>query len=140
MSSRQRSIRIPQALERSIEREMRHRRERDWSKVAVSLLEEAVRAARVPGITFVQNRAERRAALVYSGLEVWEVIATWKEAEESTEALRRAYPELSDHQLRAALAYYRMFPEEIDERLAREAYWSPERVAEELPFTRSLPE
>ncbi len=28
------------------------------------------------------------------------------------------------------------YPEEIDERLAREAYWTPERGAEEMPFTR----
>jgi len=44
--------------------------------------------------------------------------------------------EVSENQLRAALAYYRAYPEEIDERLAREACWTPDRVATELPFTR----
>jgi uncharacterized protein (DUF433 family) len=138
MASVQRSIRVPEGLERDISREIQHRGERDWSKGAISLMEEAVRAARVPGIVFVQRREGRRAAVAFSGLEVWEVVATWKEGREEWAKIEEAYPELSEGQLRAALAYYRAYPEEIDERLAREAYWTPERVAEELPFTRRM--
>lgn len=41
-------------------------------------------------IVFVENRG-RRAAIAGSGLEVWEVIATWKEGGESWEVLREAY-------------------------------------------------
>ena len=109
---------------------------RDWSKGAISLMEEAVRSSRVPGIVFVQRGNERRAAVAFSGMEVWELIATWKEAGEKWKELITAYPELSENQLRAAVAYYRAYPEEIHERLAREAYWTPERVADEMPFTR----
>lgn len=136
MASVQHSIRVPESLDRDISREIRHRGERDWSKGAISLLDEAVRSARVPGIVFVQRRDGRRAAVAFSGLEVWEIVATWKEGEGSWEALADAYPELSPSQLRAAIAYYRAYGEEVDERLAREAYWTAERVAEELPFTR----
>jgi uncharacterized protein (DUF433 family) len=136
--SAQHSLRIPEKLDREISREIEFRGERDWSKGAISLMEEALRASRVPGIVFVQRRDGRRPAIAFSGLEVWEIIATWKEAEESWQGLMDAYPELSENQLRAAVAYYRAYPDEIDERLAREAYWTPERVAEELPFTRSL--
>jgi hypothetical protein len=32
----------------------------------------------------------------------------------------------------------RAYPDEIDERLRREAEWTPEHVAEELPFTRRM--
>lgn len=135
MGSIPHSLRIPDRLDRDIRREIRHRGERDWSKGAISLLEEGVRAARVPGVVFVQRRDGRRAAVAFSGLEVWEIIATWK-AGESWRALVDAYPELSETQLRAAVAYYRAYPEEIDERLEREAYWTPERVDEELPFSR----
>lgn len=138
MSSVQHSIRVPERLDRDISREIRHRGERDWSKGAISLLEEAVRAARVPGVVFVQRRDGRRAAVAFSGLEVWEIVASWKEGGESWQVLAEAYPELSGSQLRAALAYYQAYPDEIDERLEREAYWTPERVAEELPFTRSV--
>lgn len=136
MPSIQHSLRVPEALDEEIGREIRFRGEADWSKGAISLLEEAVRASRVPGILFVQRRDGRRPAIAFSGLEVWEVIATWKEAEERWDTLVEAYPELTEHQLRAAVSYYLAYPEEIDERLAREAYWTPERVADELPFTR----
>jgi uncharacterized protein (DUF433 family) len=138
MASVQHSIRIPEQLDGEIQREIRHRGERDWSKGAISLLEEAVRAARIPGIVFVQRRDGRRAAVAFSGLEVWEIIATWKEGKEDWKALVEAYPELSEAQLRAAVAYYRTYPEEIEERLEREAYWTAERVAEELPFSRPV--
>jgi uncharacterized protein (DUF433 family) len=138
MSSVQHSIRVPKQLDQDISREIQHRGERDWSKGAISLLEEAVRASRVPGIVFVQRRDGRRPAVAFTGLEVWEIVASWKEGGENWEALIEAYPELSESQLRAAIAYYRAYPEEIEERLEREAYWTPERVAEELPFTRRL--
>jgi len=138
MPSAQHSLRIPEDLDREIRREMEFRGERDWSKSAISLMEEAVRASRVPGVVFVQRRDGRRPAIAFSGLEVWEIIATWKEADESWPELVEAYPELSENQLRTAVAYYRAYPEEIDRRLEREEYWTPERVAEELPFTRTM--
>lgn len=138
MPSVQHSLRVPEQLDREISREIRFRGERDWSKGAISLMEEAIRASRVPGVVFIQRRDGRRAAIAFSGLEVWEIIATWKETEESWPGLIEAYPELSENQLRAAVAYYQAYPEEIDERLARESYWTPERVAEELPFTRPV--
>lgn len=138
MPSVQHSLRVPEALDREISREMRFRGEQDWSKGAISLLEEAVRASRVPGILFVQRRDGRRPAVAFSGLEVWEIVATWKEGGESWQRLVEAYPELSESQLRAGVAYYQAYPEEIDERLEREAYWTAERVAEELPFTRRM--
>jgi len=138
MPSRQHSLRVPEMLDREIRKEIEFRGERDWSKGAISLMEEAVRASRVPGVVFVQRRDGRRPAIAFSGLEVWEIIATWKEAEESWEELTAAYPELTAAQLRAAVAYYQAYPGEIDERLEHEAYWTPERVAEELPFTRRM--
>jgi uncharacterized protein (DUF433 family) len=136
MASVQHSLRIPEPLDREISREIRFRGEKDWSKGVISLMEEAVRASRVPGIVFVQRRDGRRPAIAFSGLEVWEIIATWKEAGENWALLVEAYPELSENQVRAAVAYYQAYPEEIDDRLAREAEWTPQRVAEELPFTR----
>jgi uncharacterized protein (DUF433 family) len=71
-----------------------------------------------------------------SGLEVWEIAATWKEGGEDWSTLVEAYPDLDDEQLRAALAYYRSHPAEVDARLRREAAWTPERVWDFLPFSR----
>lgn len=138
MASRQHSLRVPDELDREIRREIEFRGEPDWSKGAISLIEEAVRASRVPGVVFVQRRDGRRPAIAFSGLEVWEIIATWREADGSWAELNEAYPELTETQLRAALAYYEAYPDEVDERIAREAHWTPERVAEELPFTRRM--
>ena len=138
MASKQHSLRVPDELDDEIRREIEFRGEREWSRGAISLMEEALRASRVPGIVFVQRRDGRRAVIAFSGLEVWEIIATWKEADESWDRLVEAYPELSEAQLRGAVAYYKAYPDEIDERLGREAYWTPGRVAEELPFTRRM--
>lgn len=87
-------------------------------------------------VVFAEGGEGRRAVLASCGLEVWEVIATWKEGGESWDVLRGAYPELSESLLRAALSYYADHPREIDERLALEAGWTPERLYAETPFTR----
>lgn len=133
------SLRVPESLEQQIERELSRRGQREWSAGVLELLDEAIRMTRAPGVVFVDGRGGRRAAVAHSGLEVWEIVATWREGGESWETLREAYAELSESQLRSALTYYRLFPEEIDERLVREAEWTPERVAAEMPFTRPMP-
>ena len=87
-------------------------------------------------IVMMESRTGPRSALAGSGVEIWEIVATWKEGGECWETLVGAYPELSPRQLRAALDHYGRTPGEIDERLSLEAAWTPERVAAELPFSR----
>jgi uncharacterized protein (DUF433 family) len=89
---------------------------------------------RAPGVVFLTGPAGRRAVLAGTGLDVWEVVSTWRDAGESFDALRESYSWLTEPQLRAALGYYRLFPKEIEDRLRREAAWTPERVRRELPF------
>lgn len=125
---------IPEDLEREISRESTHRAT-SWSALATELLDEALRMRRVPGVAFADGPAGRRAVVAGTGLDIWEVVASWKASAEDFRKLRRNYPWLSEAQLRAALAYYEVYPEEIDARLAQEAKWTPERVARELPFT-----
>jgi uncharacterized protein (DUF433 family) len=91
---------------------------------------------RAPGVVFVDGPAGRRAAVAGSGLDVWEIVATWRAAAEDFDQLRQSYPWLTEPQLRAALAYYELYPQEIDARLQREAEWTPERVASALPYAR----
>ena len=135
MASKAKGIRIPDELDRAISRESEVRG-KSWSATTTELLEEGIRMRRVPGIGFVDGPAGRRAVVAGTGLDVWEVVATWKEGGGGQEALRRSYPWLTEAQLRAALAYYETYPSEIDARLEREAQWTPERVRREFPFSR----
>jgi uncharacterized protein (DUF433 family) len=130
------SIRVPEALEHEIKRELERRGIREWSTGVLQLIDEAIRISRAPGIVFVDAWDGRRAALAFSGLEIWEIIAFWKARNENWEVFRPEFEEFTEAQLRAALNYYALYPKEIDERLAKEEYWTPERVAAEFPFTR----
>lgn len=130
------SIRVPEALENEIKREIARRSIREWSTGVLQLVDEAIRMSRAPGIVFVDAWDGRRAALAFSGLEIWEIIRFWKWRGENWEVFRKEFEELTEAQLRACLNYYALYPKEIDERLAEEEYWTPERVAAEFPFTR----
>jgi uncharacterized protein (DUF433 family) len=131
-----RGIRVPGELQEQIEREMERRGVTEWSTMVVELLEESVRMRRAPGVVFVDGATGRRPVVAGSGLEVWEVIATWKEAGRNYERLRAAYDWLTEPQLRGALSYYELYEGEVEAHLAREAQLTQERVQRELPFTK----
>jgi uncharacterized protein (DUF433 family) len=131
-----RGIRLPEALQAEIEQEMERRGVREWSTLVVELLEEAVRARRAPGIVFVDGATGRRPVVAGSGLEVWEVVATWEEVGRNYDRLRTSYESLTEPQLRAALSYYELYPDEVKARLARESELTAEGVAADLPYTR----
>lgn len=135
MATKVKGVRISDELDREISQESADR-DRTWSALAAELLDEAIRMRRAPGIGFVDGPTGRRAVVAGTGLDVWEVIATWKACGGGFAKLRKSYPWLTEPQLRAPLAYYELYPGEIDARLEREARWTPERVARELPFAR----
>lgn len=133
--SKAKGIRISDELDQAIARESKARG-KSWSALTAELLEEAIRMRRAPGILFADGPTGRRAVVAGTGLDVWEVIATWRTVERNEGLLRQSYPWLSGLQLRAALAYYELYPEEIDARLDIEASWTPEALRRELPFAR----
>lgn len=132
-----RGIRVPSDLQEQIEAEMERRGVGEWSTMVVELLEEAMRTRRAPGIVFVDGATGRRPVVAGSGLEVWEVIGTWKEVGRNYERLRAAYEWLTEPQLRAALSYYELYEGEVERQLEREARLTEEVVQEELPFTKA---
>ncbi len=75
------------------------------------LAEEALRMRRFPGMVFRGPENRRRASVVGTGMDVWEV-SMLHEAE-GRETLLEAHP-ITERQLDIALAYYREYPEEID--------------------------
>lgn len=135
MPARARGLRLPEELQKEIEHEMALRGA-TFSEVASSLLREAVRMRRVPGIVFMDGPVGRRASIAGTGLDVWEVISTFKSVGEDRERLKASYEWLSDRQLSAALAYYDLYPREIDARMEEEARWTPERLYGEFPFVQ----
>lgn len=133
MSAKPRGIRLGSALEREIEEEA-HLRGQSFSAVSAELLKEAVRMRRAPGIIFTDGPAGRRATIAGTGLDVWEVIGRYKHLEGDTAKTREEFSWLTDLQFRAALSYYKLYPDEIDARLVREEQWTPEKVYERYPF------
>lgn len=78
--------------------------------------EETARSRRFPGIGFRGDDARRRAWVIGSGLDVWEV-AQMLEDFGSVDALLRESG-LSERHVRIAVAYREAFADEIDEAIA----------------------
>ena len=135
MPAIQKSIRIQEANYKEITR-MAAESGKDFSIVTNELLEEAVKMKRCPGIVFADGVTGRRARIAGTGIEVWEVVSDYKNMNESFDELREAYHWLSEIQLRAALAYYKLYPEEINTRIERNERLTPETIAERYPFLK----
>jgi len=88
--------------------------------LAERYVEEGLRMDEHPGIGFADGPAGRRAVVLGSGLDVWEVIATVQQPGGSVDTAAR-YLELPVSRVRAAVRYYAAFPEEVDDLLDRQA-------------------
>ena len=135
MGAVQKSLRIPQGTFEEIERIARETG-RDFSSIAKDLLAEAIKMRRCPGIVFVDGVSGRRARIAGTGLEVWEVMSTYRNFDQDSGRLQKAYHWLTEQQLRAAIGYYAVYREEIDELIKLNESWSRETVNERFPFLK----
>lgn len=133
MASIQKCIRLPEATVREIELAASNAG-KDFSSVARDLLVEAVKMKNCPGIIFADGPAGRRARVSGTGIDVWEIVATFREASENYTELQNMYHWLSEPQLRSALSYYALYPEEIDARVMRNKDLTLEKVSKRFPF------
>lgn len=133
MSSIQKSLRLPEEVVREIE-SLTSSTGKDFSGLARDLLIEAVKLRRCPGITFADGPTGRRARIAGTGIEVWELISTFKGLEEDYKKLKNAYHWLSEQQIRAALSYYALYTKEIDERISANEEMTEDRVLKRFPF------
>lgn len=78
----------------------------------------------------------RRAHVLETGLEVFEIVRTWQRVGKDWERLTAAYHWLTFDQLRAALDFYKENPALVDARLARELEARVEDVWERNPKSR----
>jgi uncharacterized protein (DUF433 family) len=126
------SVRFTRSTDRTIAAEARRTR-RSKSAVVEALAEEAARTRRFAGIGFRGEDARRRPWVIGSGLDVWEVVQML----EDYGSLERlvADTQLTERQVRLALAYRDDYPEEIAEAIV-ENRRSAEEWHELYPFVR----
>lgn len=133
MTTVQKSIRLPEEAVKEIEA-LASGTGKDFSGTARDLLVEAVKMRRCPGITFSDGPTGRRAKIAGTGIDVWEFIATFKGLGENYDKLKKAYHWLSDQQIRSALSYYALYPDEIDETITRNEDITEAQVIKRYPF------
>jgi hypothetical protein len=85
---------------------------RSRSALVEELAEEAAKMRLFPGISY--RGRPRRAWVIGSGLDVWELVDLLRSYEGDAEQLRGNHPLVSDRHLRLARAYAERFPEEIE--------------------------
>ena len=133
MPTVQKSLRLSEGIVREIN-ELAKTEKKDFTAVTNELLEEAVKAHRCPGIIFSEGVSGRRARIAGTGIEVWEVIASYRSVGESLKRLKQIYSWLAEQQLRAALGYYSYYAAEIDSFIEENEGWTPERIKDKYPF------
>ncbi len=113
-----------------------HRSGRPRSVVVEELAEEAAKTRLHPGIAF--RGRPRRAWVIGSGLDVWEIVDLLRSYGGRDDELLDDHPLLSERALRTARSYAERFPEEIEPLLA-ENHRPLEELRELYPFLHSLP-
>ena len=78
--------------------------------------EEAARTRRFPGIAFRGDDARRRAWVIGSGLDVWEVVQMVEEFGSADKLV--AETQLTSPQVRLALAYRQAYPAEVEQAIS----------------------
>jgi hypothetical protein len=129
------SVRFTLPTDRMVQDEARRTR-RSKSAIVEALTDEAVRMRRFAGIGFRGGDAARRPWVIGSGLDIWEIIQML----EDFGSIGRLVDEtqLTERQVRLAVAYRDSYPEEIAEATAQNR-----RTAEEwhelYPFVELSP-
>ena len=118
------SIRLSNATNQLVAAEARRTR-RSKSAVVSAFTEETARTRRFPGIGFRGDDAARRAWVIGSGLDVWEILHMAEDFGSVERLLAETH--LTERQVRLALGYRDAYPEEIANAIA-----DNRRSAEEL--------
>jgi uncharacterized protein (DUF433 family) len=103
---------------------------RSKGAIVEALADEALRMRLFPGIGFMGRDWDRRAWVMGTGLDVWQVIDIYKDVG-SVERMVEGWS-INERQIQLALDYYKMFPEEVDAAIA-ENRRPIEQLEEEYP-------
>jgi hypothetical protein len=124
------SMRLSTQMERLVDREAK-RTGRSKGAIVEALADEALRMRLFPGIAFRGVDWERRAWVIGTALDVWQIVDAHRDIG-SVERMADG-GSASGRQIRLALDYYSMFAEEIDTAIA-ENRRPIEQLKEEFPF------
>lgn len=108
------------------------RNRRSVADVAQELLEEALRLRQCPGIYFADEPSGRTAKIGGTGLAVWEVLRDFSKDQDPSR-IRKAFPQLSQAQVTAALMYYTRYREEVQAQIDANAALTPEAIERQHP-------
>jgi uncharacterized protein (DUF433 family) len=123
-------MRISKTMEALVEREA-HRTGRSKGAIVEALADEALRMRLFPGIAFRGTDWDRRAWVIGTALDVWQIVDAHRDIG-SVERMAEG-GSASARQIRLALDYYKQFPEEIDEAIA-ENRRPLDQLEREFPF------
>ena len=124
------SMRISKSMETLVEREAR-RTGRSKGAVVEALADEALRMRLFPGIAFRGTDWERRAWVMGTAFDVWQLVEAYRDIG-SLERMAEGGA-ASERQIQLALDYHKQFPEEIDAAIA-ENRRPLEQLEREFPF------
>lgn len=128
------SIRLRSEDDRFVADEARRLR-RSRGALVEGYAAEAIRSRRYPGIAFRGDDSRRRAWVVGTGLDVWEIVSLLEDFA-SERALADEYG-LTPGQIRIARAYHAEFADEIDD-LIRRGRRTQEKVLLRHPFVQTF--
>jgi uncharacterized protein (DUF433 family) len=131
-------MRLRQSLRREIEATAARNR-RSIADVTQELIEEALRMRQCPGIYFADEPSGRTAKIGGTGLGVWEIVRDLGKGQDAGR-IRKAFPQLSQAQITAALMYYARYRDEVQAQIDANAALTPEAIERQYPglvrFTR----
>lgn len=123
-------MRLSKRMEALVDREAK-RTGRSKGAIVEALADEALRMRLFPGIAFNGTDSERRAWVMGTGLDVWQVMQMLEDFGSSERLVADTH--LSERHIRLAVAYHKAYPEEIDTAVA-ENRRPIEQLEEEYPF------
>jgi len=109
------SIRLNRATDQLVAAEARRTR-RSKSAIVSAFTEETARTRRFPGVGFRGDDAARRAWVIGSGLDVWEVVQMLDDFASMERLVAETH--LTERQVRLAMAYRNAYPDEIADAIA----------------------
>src|SRR3989442_708281 len=117
------TMRLRQSLRKDLEATAARNR-RSVADVAQELLDEALRMRQCPGIYFANEPSGRTAKIGGTGLGVWEVVRDFSR-DQNSGRIRKAFPQLSQAQVTAALMYYSRYRDEVQAKIDTNAALTP---------------